>query len=518
MNPPPDIDKVDYAFGKDKSCWVAAGSNVLAGAGYGDGNNVQERADDIYRELCGNLVDCNKGGWEDTAVKTWLNSTYNNCPNNPYKVVNVYGRDTNRPPLVRTDLPQLIGNDLRKCYFLTLGIRQPTCDANIGKGGHAVTCWGDNGADVNDINSNPTQLKITDSDYWDATQILQTYTYDDYNNPNPNDTDDCNEGPGWYFDYWQTCHWYIDGFVTFEPTRNFIGSLARTLVASDQFTYPNDPESGGYLLYTSLHYKISSNYPILSYRTSVNWDTNIPPSFFEDTNCVYVSWDFSNHWVPQGTTVTATAEIVVPHYDIGPGSSITINNIGWEPVLVPAPPGGGWWGQNSTLPGGSSLNAPNMCGGYVVCACTLYAGPSGPPIGEYRGQFQYDYYEDPCNHVITFQPETVEGTYFMGNFRFGHSYGLLMDDELPQFNNWKTIEYPYPPYQTLGPRTFVLDWTGQLPYPKGQDYLAPKNCGDEGTQYADGDLNKDCKVDLQDFAIFCGDWLKCTDPNQANCP
>jgi hypothetical protein len=511
MNPPPDIDKVDYPPGNAKSCWVAAASNQLAGAGYGDGNNVQERADDIYRELCGNLVDCNCSGWAETAISKWLGSEYNNYLNNPYIVANVYGKDPNRPPYARTDLPEVIGNDLRKCYFISLSIRQPTCDANTGKGGHAVTCWGDNGADANNIDSNPTKVKITDSDYWDEKQILQTYAYDDYNNPNPGDTDDCNEGPGWYFNYDTTCHWYIDHFVTLEPCWNTHGWIAaRTLVTSAKFSYNgNDPCA------LDLHYKISSDKQLLSYRTSIDWDTNHTPSFFEDTNYVNVTWDLSDHPVPKGSTITATAEIIVPYIGVSP--MIEINNVLWTPMLIQPLPGARWWGQNHTLPGGSTFApVPNMCGGYVIYACTLYAGPSGPPIGEYRGQFQYDYYEDPCLHEIIFLPEPA--TYFMGNFRFGHSYGLLMDDELPRFNDWKTILNDYPPFPPLGARTFVLDWTGQLPYPKGQDHIMPTRCGDPGTFYADGDINKDCKVDWQDFARFADSWLWCTDPNQANCP
>jgi hypothetical protein len=40
-------------------------------------------------------------------------------------------------------------------------------------------------------------------------------------------------------------------------------------------------------------------------------------------------------------------------------------------------------------------------------------------------------------------------------------------------------------------------------------------CGDWG--YKSGDLNRDCKVDLFDFAIFAQDWLTCTMPDDPNC-
>ena len=544
MNPPPDVDKAEHGDSKKESCWVASASNLLAGAGYGDGNNVQERADDIYDEICSNLCDCNNSGWDDTAMQKWMQSNYNTWKNtNPYTVINKYGAfgtsdETQRFPYARTDLPQLIGNDLRGSTFLSLSIRRPTCDANVGIGGHSIACWGDDGADANYIDSNPAKVKVSDSDYWNTHEPVQTYTYDDYNNPNPNDTADCNEGVGWYIDYANKPHWYIDGFVTLEPTADGNNSNVRTLVTSAQFTYNgNDPCA------LDLHYSFSSNHQILSYRTTIDWDTNNLPSFFEDTNNVSVSWDLSDNPVPKGSTVTITVEIVVP-YDAN-GNSVSIGFVLWTPMMATPLPGAGMFGQHFGMPGGPNINIPNMCGGYVICACSLYASSSGPPIGEYRWQFRYSYYEDPCNHLLIFQPVPGPGTYFMGNFRFGHSHALLMDDELPHFSNWKTVQYQYPPYQTLGPKTFTLNWTGTLPYPKGQDYIGPQNCGDPGTQYADGDLNKDCTVDLEDlkifteqwlqpagsanldningidffdYAILAENWLQCTDPNQANCP
>jgi len=44
-----------------------------------------------------------------------------------------------------------------------------------------------------------------------------------------------------------------------------------------------------------------------------------------------------------------------------------------------------------------------------------------------------------------------------------------------------------------------------------------ENCGDEGTVYLMSDLDKDCKVDFEDFAEFAKQWLFCTDPARAEC-
>ncbi len=42
-------------------------------------------------------------------------------------------------------------------------------------------------------------------------------------------------------------------------------------------------------------------------------------------------------------------------------------------------------------------------------------------------------------------------------------------------------------------------------------------CGDSKTIYLDGDLNRDCRIDLSDFSVLVLDWLKCTDPGKAAC-
>jgi hypothetical protein len=40
-------------------------------------------------------------------------------------------------------------------------------------------------------------------------------------------------------------------------------------------------------------------------------------------------------------------------------------------------------------------------------------------------------------------------------------------------------------------------------------------CGDWG--YKAGDMDRDCKVDLKDFAMLAQDWLACTVPDQEDC-
>jgi hypothetical protein len=517
MSPPPDVDKNEHQHGKNPTCWMAASANLLAGAGYGDGNNVQQRADDIYDEMVIHFG-ANSCGWDDTAANWWLQDANNKWKDtNPYKTVVVYGSRATRYPYARADLPELIGDLVRRCNFLSLSSSEPNCtEGVVGQNGHSTAFWGDNAEDVNDIDYNPSKLKISDSDYWNTGPQVQTYIWDDYNNPV---TADCNEGPGWYFNYNDSkkSSRYIDGYVLLKPTEGSTPTT-RILSASARFNYNGASNA------TGLRYKISSNRQLLSYRTSIDWDTNNSPTFTEDTNWVRVEWNLSDHNVPNGSIITATAEIVVPYDDIN-GNSISIDSALWLPMQMTPSPGASMLGKHNEFAGGAGMpTVTNMCGGYIVGACMIFSNPSGapPPVCEYRWVLDYDYYQDPCNHLIIFEPNLTGsgGPYYVGYFRFGHSYGFLMDDELQLFSDWKTIVYPTPPFPLLQQMTFPLNWTGQLPYPKGQDVTNPEpnECGDQGTFYLGGDINKDCIVDWQDFALLADSWLGCSEPNQLNCP
>lgn len=49
IDPPPDSNKREPAA--DISCWLHTAANMLAGADYGTGTTVQDRADEIFGEL-----------------------------------------------------------------------------------------------------------------------------------------------------------------------------------------------------------------------------------------------------------------------------------------------------------------------------------------------------------------------------------------------------------------------------------------------------------------------------------
>jgi hypothetical protein len=523
MDPPPDVDKYSHGHTDTNSCWMATAANMLAGAGYGDGNDVDERADDIYKEMCIHF-DPNSCNWTDTAINWWLGDANNTWDDNPYTVVIVHGRTLERYPWANPELPKLVGNELRKCNFVRLSIRKPTCDADVGvQGGHAIAAWGDDGG-INDLNDNPAKVWVTDSDRGNMMVWEESYTYDDYNNPNPGDTDDCNEGVGWYINYKASSHWFIDNIVILGTTDGNGPALTQTVVGSTSVTYNGDDPCA-----TDLHYRFFADANILSYSTTIDWDTDQVPTIIEDDNEIEVTWDLQYDPVPKGTTVKITAEVVLPHDQNDPNvNSIGFKNLYWTPMHLEATPGSLLWGRHTGMPGGhGAYYAPNMCGGYVISAFNIYKEyPVAiyTLLGEYRFQHEHEYYQDPEFHTFFFAPQESEppeppgATYVMGNFRFGHSWGLLTDKELWQFSQWRTYELDYPPYPLLQPWTFILDWDGQLPYPQGQLYHAPDECGDPGTDYLQGDINKDCYVDFKDMALLVQGWLGCTDPTDPECP
>jgi len=63
----------------------------------------------------------------------------------------------------------------------------------------------------------------------------------------------------------------------------------------------------------------------------------------------------------------------------------------------------------------------------------------------------------------------------------------------------------------------LMSWCGFLSARLPGQAVGPQFCGDEGTVYPEGDLNLDCYVNIQDFALFSGNWLQCSDPQNLEC-
>jgi hypothetical protein len=487
MDPPADVDKDGVAnppIVNDNSCWMATAANMLAGAGYGDGDSLQARANDIYDDLvtwktdAGNPTGLIEGGWTDTALSWWLNSANNTWLNNPYKVVTVYGNKSGagnlcfpKPPWNNANGAQFIANELRRCQMVGLSISWPTnipCNdpdhvpdlhaANfprVGSGGHAITCWGDNGEDE-ELTNNPGSLIVTDSDR-DTGGDIQTYDYDSFTNPNPGRA---NEGNGWYFNS-DINHPYIKHIVTLCPTDDPTDStLTQKVVGS--ITIHQGLETPA----TDMHYIVGTDVDILTYKTTIDWDTENSPEITEDNprRKLTVDWDLADKPVPQCNDVTITTEFVLPRY----------NGIVYDKVCFTYPDGVEscisslrWVIETPILE--EAFRIPNVTGGYVVGSfdiLNLEQPAEERRVAEYRFVHEYSYDQNPEEHTLLL---TGEAGLAVTNVRVGHSYGYPTNQELWMFEDWMTekLEDVY----DLGndPVTLEIDWKERLPYPPGED-------------------------------------------------
>ncbi|MEE4120157.1 MAG: hypothetical protein V2I65_14170 [Paracoccaceae bacterium] len=461
-NPPADVDKDPAVAGIDNSCWMAAASNMLAGAGYGAGATLQERADDIYADMTAHWPVANSG-WIDTALQWWLSSANNTSTTNPYQVVTVYGNKNPKAPWADPDGAEFIGNELRACHFVGLSISSPTADPNIdGVGGHAFTAWGDNAwappADYNDpLSDNPPNLRAADSDN-DAGGDVQVYAYDDYTNPNPGGP---NEGDGWYIDYYAN-HPFLKHITVLSPTVATTTGRENIVRVVGSYRLRQENETAA----TDLHYEVGTDATILSYLTRLDRDADDPPTITESAPVrteLDVEWRLSDNPVPQGEWVTITTEFILRAWN-----AMEYDNVRFtypDGGLSPAP-GVGWTVTTPEIVNAAQI--PDVTGGYLVGAFDL-VDPALPPgerlVGEYRLVHQYSYTQSPELHGFAI---TGEAGLVARNLRFGHSYGLPDTAALWRWTDWMS-ETPGPIALGDARATLQIDWTGRLPYPEGED-------------------------------------------------
>jgi len=454
MNPPPDSDKTFLAG--NNSCYLATASNMLAGAGYGNGATVQARATDIYGDLIANFGTANSG-WTDTALTWWLSSANNVWTTNPYSVVTVLGNKSPKNPWANPNGARDIGNELRSCHFVGLSISWPVAGATIGSGGHAITGWGDRSGNSSSVSSNPTVVRVTDSDD-DTGGDVQQYTYDTYTNPNPAGA---NEGNGWYISY-DANHPYIKHIVTLAPVQNASGTGEAIQRVTGSYRIHQTSATPA----TDLHYKVGTDVDILSYNTRVDWMEGVPEIEEENPRRnLQVDWDFSDKTIPQCTWVTITTELVLRMW----------NAVNYEDVhfTYPAPvenaqviPWLKWEIASRLVPEAAKIR--DVTGGYVVASFDVVnpaLAPEQQRVGEYRLVHQYSFTQSPEHHVLRL---SGRDGFQIRNIRVGHSYGMLDTAALWRFDTWMT---------TVGEtidlagtaKEITVDWTGRLPYPQGED-------------------------------------------------
>lgn len=468
MDPPPDVDKgppaptVPCSPGgtiQDNSCWLATASNMLAGAGYGTGTSVQDRAEEIYDEMVANYgKQC--GGWTDAALQWWLGSGNNTWSGtNPYTIVTVHGYKSPRYPWDEPDGAMTIGNELRRCQLVGLSISWPTSGSSIGSGGHAITAWGDN-LGSNTLTTNPVTVRVTDSDK-DSGGDVQEYDYDSYTSPNPGGA---NEGNGWYFDY-SSNHPYIKHIITLCPTDDPSDNVMTQRVTGSYTIHQSREEESA----TDLHYKAGTDVNILTYRTTIDWTDKVSPAIAEGTprRDITVDWDLAEEPVPYCTDVVITVEFVLPawnaiffedvYFTYPDGFDPRIYEIHKKPDLY-------WWLTTPELMRADQI--PNVTGGYVIAGFDIInPEQENNRIGSYRLVHEYSFNQDPEMHE--FKLAGSEG-FMIENLRFGHSYGYPSVEELWAFENWMTEVSDTSYFLGEEPFSIDIDWEGKLPYPEGE--------------------------------------------------
>jgi hypothetical protein len=463
MSPPPDVNKEDHGHEDEPTCWLANAANMLAGAGYGNGNTVQKRADEIYLQMIQNFQDDNGNiptGWTDAAIEWWIGEVGQTVwPENPYKFWDIKGTKDPKPWDDINGL-KIIGNHMRQCNFIGVSINLVSGVVE-GGWGHAFTAWGDEIFKVKtpDLNTNPQTIRATDSEPYKE-GLVQVYEYDDYENPNPGGT---NEGLGWYLNYFQSTHPYIKHIIILHPIDKFTYPGPIKKVIGSYSIHQNNPQEA-----TDLHYQIISDAEILSYNTNITSTTENFPSIIEsqpERKKLDVTWDLSDEPVPECHWIIITTELILPEEAPMEYSDVhfTYPTSGGAVVF----PWLSWEVQTQTLENAETI--PNVTGGYIIGSFDISVGsehiPDQRPIAQYRFIHRYPYNKSPNEHLFTLAGK--EG-FHIKNVRFGHSYGILNTEELWEFNDWNTEKSPeiYP--LSRDPIGIPIIWERKLTYPQGE--------------------------------------------------
>ncbi len=467
MSPPPDTDKA--FLNNNNSCYLATAANMLAGAGYGNGTTVQERAEDIYGTLTDHFGTQNSG-WTDTALTWWLSSAHNTWSTNPYTVVTVYGNKSPRYPWADADGAKEIANHLRRCNFVGLSISWPTDGVDnggnpiIGSGGHAITGWGDHDrlpwkGYSDPLTHNPTVVRLTDSDR-ELGGDVQQYGYDAYNSPNPGGA---NEGSGWYIDY-SANHPYIKHIVTLSPTQRG-GGAANIQRVTGSYRILQKRRVGA----TGLHYRVGTDTDILSYVTRVDWAGMEGPDIEEShprRRHLNVDWDCTKKRVLESRWVTITTEFILRDWNAMKYDDVHFTYpMGYPDLKLPSIR---WKIRSAEIEKADTI--PDVTGGYLVAAFDLVETTQPGwvrTVGMYRIVHQYSYTQSPERHTLLIEGEKG---YEVANLRVGHSYGYIGAKELWKFERW--MGQKSGKLYRLGlqkPVEIEIDWRGRLPYPKGED-------------------------------------------------
>jgi hypothetical protein len=458
VNPPPDV--IASEDPSDQSAWLAAASNMLAAAGYGYGDDVQERADKIYEQMVKQFGTTNHG-WTDAALQWWIASENNHWPENPYKMVSVIGNK--KPPLPWCD-PEgaaKIGTLLREGCIVSASISWPDPDEpGSSRGGHVLNCWGDDKGENKNPGIIPGHLRVTDC-YRNKGGIIQTYSYDDYNKI----TQDGNSRKGWFISYSENKP-FIKHIVVLEPIAHPESGNQACLsrVIMDQ---ENDMESRA----GKMSIQWYSDKPFLSFKSEVilQGEQAIPGKPGDDKgyqNEQVVNWNFNRNDLEKGRKFLLSTESsgnweawtnLTNGYavDRQEQDSMFLREISWKLE-----------GEEVSQRNRSSF----FTGGYFIIALSLLELDSlGTDTSNVLNIYLHRQYPAGINPERPVLHISVDSGYHMSSLKAGHSYGLLSPARQIEFSSWM-VNQDKPHFFTGDTLRIPLNMIGLLPYPEGENY------------------------------------------------
>ena len=458
VNPPPDVMANEDP--SDQSAWLAASSNMLAAAGYGYGNNIQERAENIYEQMLERYGSDNDG-WTDAALQWWISSEHNDWPENPYKLVTVIG---NKRPTLPWDDPAgaaKIGDLLREGDIVSASITWPVPDdPGNSRGGHVLNCWGDDKGENKNPGVKPEHLRVTDC-YRNKGGIIQTYSYSGYNDHILNgDTTN-----GWYIEYDENQP-YIKHIVllskVLEPENGKNAFMSRTMVMQ-----MNKLDSRA----DKMTIDYSSSEPLLSFSSSVilKDEDHIPGKIRTDLSeddHITSSWNFSRN------DLVMDAEFMLLLESVGSWNSWTgldqgfvSDKQGQDTMYLP---GFSWKMEGSETK--SKYLSASATGGYFLLSLSFEILDTldieEPESFTAYLMRQYPAGIDPERPTLHF---TTSDSFRLKSLKAVHSYGIPEADSFTSYDYW--IVSLSPGHLISGDTLSIpLKFPGLLPYPEGENY------------------------------------------------
>lgn len=352
--------------------------------------------------------------------------------------------------------PSFIANQLRACHYVGFRLKWDDGPINFGCSTqlrHVLSAWGDNGTDSNPVTTDPSQVKVTDSDDFAEgreTQNVMTYDY--------------NQTSGL---------WYVQYPATATPPYPYITSLTTLSQGEDPCTGTETIVSDTLVVRnlsvadaTALHYEVgvkdSSN--ICSFETKlsgVTWEsgadipqiTLVHPS--DKAHYLIVDWEFKAGEVPPLREVTISTRLKLPRKN-----TIYYNDVkfgyGNPPIYPPSLPQIPGFDWVIITPGISPLGTH----GFVIGSFELFEDlVSETPIVKNYLQHEYAADEDPNQHHFELAYLETWGTYYVKNLKFGYSDSEVTN--LPGFSAWTHTDETA---HSFGPGcTVTADLSGRSP-------------------------------------------------------